>query len=264
MNNDNLTTRTDDRIARALKLPRGAEFHRCTLQVNPYSYGSQFRGQSSVPDLETHAKAIVEKAVEIGVSVLAITNHNDASGVAPFREAAEDSKRESRITIFPGFELTSSEGIHILCIYPPDTVEDALGRFLGEFGIRDLVPSSKLSDQPFHLIPAKVRDQGGITIAAHVTTDHGLFRVLDGQSRIKAWHTTDLLAIQIPKQVSDLHPSDRMIVENKNPDYCRDLPVDEELAIAVVNARDIVKPHDLDDPSATCWIKMSEISVEGL
>ena len=55
-----------------------------------------------------------------------------------------------------------------------------------------------------------------------------------------------------------------MIVENKNPDYCRDLPVDEELAIAVVNARDIVKPHDLDDPSATCWIKMSEISVEGL
>ena len=55
-----------------------------------------------------------------------------------------------------------------------------------------------------------------------------------------------------------------MIVENKNPDYCRDYPVGEELAIAVVNARDIVKPNDLDDPSATCWIKMSEISVEGL
>ena len=260
MNNDNLTTRTDDRIARALKLPRGAEFHRCTLQVNPYSYGSQFRGQSSVPDPETHAKAIVEKAVEIGVSVLAITNHNDVSGVAPFQEAAA----RFGITIFPGFELTSIEGIHILCIYPPDTVEDELGRFLGEFGLRDLVPSSKLSDQPFHLIPAKVRDQGGITIAAHVTTDHGLFRVLDGQSRIKAWHTTDLLAIQIPKQVSDLHPIDRMIVENKNPDYRRDYPAGEDLVLAVVNARDIVESKDLDDPSATCWIKMSEISVEGL
>ena len=262
MSSNNPITKRNEPIARALKLPRGAEFRRCALQVNPYSYGSKFRGHSSVTDAETHAKSIVEKAAEaeIDVSVLAITNHNDVSGVAPFQEAAA----RFGITIFPGFELTSIEGIHILCIYPPDTVEDELGRFLGEFGIRELVPSSKLSDQPFHLIPAKVRDQGGITVAAHVTSDNGLFRVLDGQARIKAWRISDLLAIQISKQVKDLHPSDRMIVENKNPDYCRDLPVDEELAIAVVNANDIMNPEDLDDPSATCLIKMSEVSIEGL
>ena len=32
----------------------------------------------------------------------------------------------------------------------------------------------------------------------------------------------------------------------------------------MVNAKDIVKPEDLDDRSATCWIKMSEVSIEGL
>ena len=41
-------------------------------------------------------------------------------------------------------------------------------------------------------------------------------------------------------------------------------PAGEDLVLAVVNARDIVESKDLDDPSATCWIKMSEISVEGL
>ena len=109
-------------IAKVLKLPRGAEFHRCALQVNPYTYCTTFRGLSSASDAETHAKAIVEKAVEIGVSVLAITNHNDASGVAPFREAAAGRG----ITILPGFELTSTEGIHILCIYPPKIEEAQL------------------------------------------------------------------------------------------------------------------------------------------
>lgn len=49
-------------IAKALKLPRDAEFHRCALQVNPYSYGSRFRGQPSRNDAETRAKVIVEKA----------------------------------------------------------------------------------------------------------------------------------------------------------------------------------------------------------
>ena len=260
VNDNNPRTKKIDPLSKALKLTRGAEFHRCALQVNPFGYGSQFRGKPSGTDAETHAKAIVEKAAKISVSVLAITNHNDASGVAPFREAAAGRG----ITILPGFELTSTEGIHILCIYPPNTTEEELGRFLGEFGIRATGPSSKLSNQSFQAILAKIRDQGGIAIAAHVTRDHGLFRVLDGQARINAWRDTNLLAIQIPKHAQDLGHIERMIVENRNPDYRRDYSAGEELAIAVVNARDIVDPEDLNHPPATCWIKMSEVSIEGL
>ena len=54
------------------------------------------------------------------------------------------------------------------------------------------------------------------------------------------------------------------IVENKNSDYRRDHPAGEKLAIATVNAKDIVVPEDLNHQYATCWIKMSEVSVEGL
>ncbi len=238
----------------------GAVFHRCALQVNPSHYGGTYRGLATDADALSHARAIVEKAAEVGVSVLAITDHNNVGGVAAFRDAAEGRG----ITIFPGFEITSSEGIHVLCIYPPEIEEEALGRFLGGFGIHKTTPSPDLSSQPFEGVIEAVRTQGGIAIAAHVTSAHGLFRVLSGQPRIKAWRNENLLAIQIPGPVEDLPQADRLIVENRDVAYRRAHAASGNSPVAAVNARDIVKPEDLDDPAATCWIKMSEVSVEGL
>ena len=247
-------------ITKALALPVGAVFHRCALQVNPYHYSATFRGKGADGDASAHAKAIVEKAAEIGVSVLAITDHNDVSGVPAFRIAAATNG----IHILPGFEVSSSEGVHILCIYPQDTDDAQLGRFLGELGIRNIAPSSDLSSKSFVEILQHVREQGGVAIAAHVTGDKGLFTSLSGQARIRAWQAEELLAIQIPGPVEDLPPEYRQFVENKNPDYQRIHAADENLALAVINAKDIVRPEDLDDRSATCWIKMSEVSIEGL
>ena len=249
-----------DPVDKTHGLSSGAAFHCCALQVNPHHYGGTFRGQNASDDADTYAQAIVGKAAEVGVSVLAITDHNDVSGVSAFRKAAADRQ----ITIFPGFELSSSEGIHILCIYPPGTDEEQLGRFLGEFGIRETTPSSKLSSDSFDKVLAKVREQGGISVAAHVTNDKGLFKVLDGQARIQAWRNEDLLAIQVPGAIEDLPQDVLQIVKNKNPEYRRVHPANENLAVAVVNAKDIVKPEDLSDRSATCWIKMSAVTIEGL
>ena len=240
--------------------PAGAVFHRCALQVNPNHYGETFQGQQTGSNAQSHAEAVIMKAAEIGVSVLAITDHNNASGVSTFQEAAGDYN----ITVFPGFELSSSEGIHVLCIYPLNTNEEQLGRFLGEFGIRETEPSSALSSKSFGDILSSVQGQGGITIAAHVTSAKGLLKVLDGQPRIQAWQNEHLLAIQIPGPVCDLPQNDRQIVENKNPDYCRAHTAGEKQAVAVVNAKDIKRPEDLANPSATCLIKMSEVTIEGL
>ncbi len=240
--------------------PTGAVFYRCALQVNPHHYGGTFRGESAAGDAESYAKAIVAKAAEIGVSVLAVTDHNSVSGVVSFQKAAEGSG----ITVFPGFELTSREGIHVLCIYPHNTQTEQLDRFLGGFGIQDTEPSSDLSENSLEDIIAKVSQQRGITIAAHVKSDKGLFKVLSGQARIRAWKSQDLLAIQIPRSVEDLPQDIRGIVENKNLDYRRDHPASKDLAVAAVNASDVMKPADLDNASATCWIKMSKVTTEGL
>ena len=127
------------------------------------------------------------------------------------------------------------------------------GRFLGKFGILSPQPSSDLANKSFLEILGKVPEQGGIIVAAHVTNDNGFFKVLSGRSRIQAWQSDDLRAIQIPGQVDNLPQDVRQIVENRNADYRRTHAAEERLAVAVVNARDIVKPEDIEDWKATCW-----------
>ena len=238
----------------------GARFHRCALQVNPHHYAETFRGHATRGDALGYAQEIVDKAVESGIEVLAITDHNNVDGIAAFRAAS----RNRAVHIFPGFELSSSEGVHLLCLYPPDTTDERLGRYLGEFGIRDTSPSAEIATRTFTEILDAVRSQGGIAVAAHVTHDGGLFKVLSGQARIRAWRDENLLAAQIPGLVEDLPQDIRPIVENRNAEYRRHHAPDDGFAIAVVNAKDIVEPGHLDDPSATCWIKMQEVTIDGL
>ena len=243
-----------------LSLSAGAQFYKCALQVNPYSYAQQYQGQQLEFDEAGYARTLVEKAVALDIKVIAVTDHNDVSGVDAIRSVA----KECNIVVFPGFELTAREGIHVLCLYAPITTTQQLGRYLGEFGVRDTNQSSDPCTTSFSDVLARVRDQGGVTIAAHVTQDNGLLKVLQGQAGIKAWRDEHLLAVQIPGAIKDLPNEAKKIVQNRNRHYVRKYPPEPNQALAVLNAKDITSPIDLDDPSATCSIKMSEISIEGL
>ncbi|MGQ0655059.1 MAG: AAA family ATPase, partial [Betaproteobacteria bacterium] len=243
------------------EISSGAQFFRCALQVNPHHYANTYRGQKNTgADEVAYVKAIVEKAHSLEIEALAITDHNHVGGIQAFRDAAGSFG----IAVFPGFEVSSREGIHILCLYDIDTPIPSLERYLGQLGITDTAPQSTLSKCSFSQVLETVADQGGLTVAAHVTLDDGCLRNLSGQSRIAAWRDPNLLAIQIPGSVADLPQDYKAIVQNKNPDYRRQPPAGRDLAVAVVNAKDVTKPDDLADPSATCWIKMSRPSLEAL
>ncbi len=247
-------------LTRALALPKGAQFYRCALQVNPSSYLRRYRGQDHGLDERSYIESLIAKCHALDVQVLAVTDHNHVGEVDAIRSAAH----RAGIHVFPGFEATSSEGIHVLCIYATDTPVDKLGRYLGELGIRDPTPSPTHSEKSFSELLACVRAQGGMTIAAHVTHENGLFRALSGQAKIKLWKDPNLLAIQIPGPLADVPHEWQAILRNKNTDYQREPGAAPGVAVAVVNAKDVTEPEDLKDPAATCLIKMSEVSIEGL
>jgi predicted ATPase len=243
----------------ALRLPNGARFYRCALQVNPHHYAGAYRGQPQRGNETTYVKEIVAKCQGLGIQVIGIADHNHCGSVGLFqREAAQHD-----IHVFPGFEVSSSEGVHVVCLYPPGTEDAQLSRFLGELGIRDPGPSADLCDKTLVELLACVRTQGGVTIAAHVTQPNGLFVRLEGQPCINAWRSEHLLAVQIPGAVKDTPQEIQQILRNKNPDYHREPGVAEDLAVAVVNTKDVATAKDLEDSSASCWVKMSEISIEG-
>ncbi len=237
-----------------------ARFHRCALKVNPHHYAQTRRGHDAQDDGFTHAQKIVDEAVRRGIEVLAITDHNNLDGVADFQLASLNCP----VHIFLGLELRSSERIHLLCLYSPDTGDDRLGRYLGERGIRDTNPSAQTATKSFAEILQMVESQGGITIAAHVTNNGGPFKVLSGQSGIRAWRDRNLLAVQTPGVIGDIPQDIRQVVENRNVDHSRVHALEDGISIAALNASDIVRPEHIDGPSATCRIKRQEVTIDGL
>ncbi len=244
-----------------LALANGARFYRCALQVNPNDY-AEYRGDTVEPDAQRYAEQLVERAQKEGIEVLAITHHHHVDFTDIVRPVAE----AAGVTVFPGFELTSQEGVHVLCIYDPSTQLSQLKLFLGNFGLTNAASHTDPCNTTFSAILDTVQKrQGGVAIAGHAPSDAGgLFKVLQRSARANAWRDENLLAIQIARGLDELQPDIRHIVENKNPDYRREIMRGRNLAVAVVNAKDIEKPEDLSDSAATTWIKMAELSIEGL
>ncbi|MFV1976578.1 MAG: TrlF family AAA-like ATPase [Candidatus Scalindua sp.] len=242
-------------IKKALNLHSGAKYFRCALQVNPFGYLKNNRDADHGLDEQRYNSQLVGKCEELQIKAIAITDHNHVGAIDDIRKKAESLD----ITVLPGFEVSSSEGVHVLCIFDQNKEIDVLERYLGDLGIHTTSPSTTNSSGPFSRILNKVqREWDGICVAAHITNNGGLLRVLTGEARINAWRDSNLYAVQIPGSIDDLEYADRQIILNKNKDYKR------HRKIAVVNASDVVRPEDLESVQASTYIKMSFPGVEGL
>ena len=237
----------------ALIQPNGARFYRCALQVNPFAYHGRHGKQTSFQNEADYNSAIIEACRTNNIEAIAVTDHYRISDSLGLINAA----RAAGIFVFGGFEAASDDGVHFLCLYDPDKDSD-LERLIGQLGVRDRKALSPNGDKNCLKLLECVRDQGGITIAAHVAADNGLLATLEGQPRINAWRSPDLYACALPGPVSDSPQNIRAILENKDPAHKR------ERRVAVINASDVNGPEELGESRSTCFIKMSALSVEGL
>jgi DNA repair ATPase RecN len=237
----------------ALKQPNGARFYRCALQVNPFAYHGRYGRQTFFQTEDDYNAAIVAACLNEGIEAIAVTDHFRIQDSWGLIKAA----REKGIFAFGGFEASSKDGVHFLCVYDPDK-DTNLERFIGQFGVHNRNILSPNGDKDCIELLDCVHKQGGIEIAAHVAADNGLLATLEGQPRMNAWKAADLLACALPGPISDAPQNVRAILENNDPHHRRDRPV------AVINTSDVNSPEALADSRSTCFIKMSALSVEGL
>lgn len=244
-----------DSVINAQELPCGARFFRCALQVNPFDYIVRHSKETAFSNESDYNAAIVEACQRIGIEVIGITDHYRVRSSQSLIQAA----RDAGIMVFPGFEAVSKDGVHLLCLFDPAKEARSLERILGDCGIHEdeaASPTGKYDVIEF--LKESHSSWGSICIAAHVASEGGLLNRLSGQPRINAWTWPHLLACALPGPVSDAPDNLRPIIQNKNPDYLRDRP------IAVLNAQDVSNPEDLEKPGSSCWIKMSDVTLEGL
>jgi len=241
-------------IQSALRLPKGARFYRCALQVNPFEYLIRHKKPTLYRDETAYNKAILEACTDADVEVIAITDHYRVRSGNRLRAEAQ----AAGIHAFLGFEAVTKDGIHILCLFDPTLDPGRVERIIGDCGIHDEASESPIGKYDARDFLKEAPKWGAVCIAAHVASVGGLLHTLSGQARIETWRSPHLLACSLPGPVTDAPDNIRPILENKDSSHRRERPV------AVLNAQDVSAPDDLAKPGASSWVKMSEVTVEGL
>lgn len=167
----------------------------------------------------------LKQAEEKNLDIIAFADHNTVSGYASFldeveslemleqrnqlrgeepKRLAEYRRLRDKILILPGFEFTATLGFHILGIFPPDATVRQLEHLL--LSLR--VPGDKL-DEGSGQVGATVdvltayrliNEAGGIVIAAHANSSHGVAMVgsdFGGQTRIAYTQDPNLHALEL-------------------------------------------------------------------
>lgn len=223
-----------------------AQFWKCALQVNPFSYLT-YRGQEQMLDEAEYNRRLLQVCKTENIKVVGIADHGNVDGI----DAIRSVMAPEGIVVFPGFEIASSEKIHFVCLFSEQTTATELNRYLGRLELldpKDGVRPSKLSaEKIFDTMEAL----GGFYYAAHCTDDSGLL-----QKRMNhIWQNEKLKAAQIPGMIDDLKSIEddfyRKVILNKIPEYLRETPM------AIINAKDVENPQTLENPKASCLIKMT-------
>ena len=239
-------------IQAALQLPGGARFYRCALQVNPFAYLERHNKQTTFKSETDYNAAIIEACIETDIEIIGVTDHyrvRDSWGLV-------HAAREAGLWAFNGFEAVTKDGVHFLCLFDPDK-DEVLERFIGDCGVHDMDALSPTGNLDSTKLLEHSKRWGAACIAAHVASKGGLLKTLSGQACMNVWKSLGLLACALPGPVDAAPQEFKQILRNKNGDYKR------ARALAVVNASDVNDPEDLQRESASCFIKMSDVSVEG-
>lgn len=225
-----------------------ARFWRCALQVNPPHYAATYRGGGHEMDSETYLQNLLEVCLDEDIRVIGLADHGSVADVDAFR----DHFQPHGITVFPGFEVATTENIHWVCLFPEDTSTEQLHRVLGELRLRDPADGVRPTELGGKDLLSTVASWGGFCYAAHVTGASGLLK----EKKPHLWRDPRLQAAQIPGAIDDLPPGFKRILRNQDPNYDRERP------LAAINAKDVAGPEDLRDPAASCFVKMTRPSFD--
>lgn len=192
---------------------------------------------------------ILRKAEQRGLDIIAFTDHNTVAGYAAMlgeidrlnflhqlgraqadelRLLAEYRRLLEKVLVLPGFEFTATFGFHVLGIFSPQTPVRLLEHLLLSLNIPpnalDMGTSEVGASSDVLSAYRAISEAGGICIAAHANTTHGVAMMgmeFGGQTRIAYTQDRYLHALE----VTDLGRRDRRstqrFFDGTKPEYPR-------------------------------------------
>ena len=200
-------------------------------------------------DLSATYLAILQKAEERDLDIVAFTDHNSVSGIAAMRREIEDlelleeldrlapaeksildeyRRLREKILVLPGFEFTAAYGFHILGIFPPETTVRRLEHLLMTLDVPEEqmeMGSGQVSATADVLTAYEViHDSGGLVIPAHVDAAHGVamqgFR-FGGPTKIAYTQSEYLHALEVTDLSDMTRRATASFFNGSKPEYPR-------------------------------------------
>ncbi len=155
-----------------------------SLDIHAHSPASKDYGADEGKDEDDAPKptfqAWVQAYLNAGIDGLVITDHNTSEGFQLACEALAEIKAHdplsADLTIFPGVELTITNGVHILAIFDPttpvSTVNDLIARcqYYGTRGASTQTANTTVLDAARY-----IDELGGLCVPAHADKPAGIF-----------------------------------------------------------------------------------------
>lgn len=233
---------------------RGARWVRAALQVNPFEYSGAMGPKRHFDDEDSYNLALLDKCEVEGIELIAITDHW-AIDTAAILAASAIARG---ITVLPGFEANTSEGIHLLVIFESGTSSGDINAAIGQCGadITPGCPSGTTGDSYAEIVTNMTR-RGALVIPAHANTaPRGMLSIFSGQPLAALVKHEDLHALA----VSPGHDpaADQVRVFAGQP------PFEREHELAMIYCDDISHPDRLGEVGGSTWFKMSAVGLAGL
>jgi len=170
--------------------PKGACWLKADLHVHTGA-----SSDSSEVSKAIGPKEIVEIALQKGLDIIAITDHNNAFMCDDIQKEADGTN----LTVFPGVEISTHQG-HILAIFDVGTKSQEIEDLLIAVGfVREKLGSLETaSSMGVVEICDEIERRGGVAIGAHVDTERGFLKTIPvGDEKEKAYMASGLRALEI-------------------------------------------------------------------
>lgn len=232
--------------------PGAARWFRAALQVNPYEYQGNPSPKSAYSSEADYNKALLDECDKQGIEILAVTDHWCATSAAGL--IADGAARG--VTVLPGFEANTSEGVHLLVIFEHDTKLDDITLAIGACNFTPGDPHA-VAEKSFVEIVDEMTKRGAIVIPAHVNiANSGLLSRIKGKPLEPMIKNANIQALGVTPSVDPLGEQEN-ILANKSP-FKRKHP------LVKIHADDIMDPATLATEGGSSWFKMCEPTLAGL
>jgi len=188
----------------SIKYPKGSEWGKWDLHIHtPASY--DWKGGEITPD------DLIDKAIESGLEVIAITDHHTVEWVDAVGKASE----KKGVTVLPGIELRTdkgNKGIHIIGLFDVGVKAKFIyDKILSPLGFSDADVKSKGDKQVYcdYEDACKLIKQEGGLVFLHAGNKHCGIEQLDSDARSllkkDMAELVDVLEVSNPAQLNDYY-----------------------------------------------------------